>query len=394
VVPGGVGMDITFGDATLGIYDSAGNSSVLVQGSGSALDQFSVVADAILLNGSTPALLEDNQTFSGQNTFNSTTAPLTIANTLPVYRIDETDAAADERRWREIVSGGSLSFETRNDADSTGNTWLQVDRTGTTVDSVTLLGSRVIVTNPDTATASTDLFLDDGDAAANERLWRFRGNTAGQLQLGALADNLSSGTNFMLVDRTSTTIDSVILQSDTGLTVRRTGADSSSPYVGLQDASSNNLGYFQSILGHLRVQNPVASGRIDLIPGSGGHVTFPSIATTASAANAFIDTGLNNALLRSTSSIRYKTDVQDVDPQMINRLSELRPITYRSKAPADDPNRRWIGLIAEEVDGVYPELVNYDKEGRPDGVQYERLTVLLLKEIQDLRKRVAELEAK
>lgn len=75
-----------------------------------------------------------------------------------------------------------------------------------------------------------------------------------------------------------------------------------------------------------------------------------------------------------------------------DKLRNLRPITYHSKAEADDPNRRWFGLIAEEVAEVYPELVNYDAEGRPDGVQYERLTVLLLGEIQRLRERVEALE--
>ena len=66
----------------------------------------------------------------------------------------------------------------------------------------------------------------------------------------------------------------------------------------------------------------------------------------------------------------------------------LRPITYRSKAPADNPALRWFGLIAEEVSEVDPRLVHYtrdvDGNAMPDAVQYERLTVLLLKAVQEL----------
>ena len=46
-----------------------------------------------------------------------------------------------------------------------------------------------------------------------------------------------------------------------------------------------------------------------------GAVQFPAIGTTASAANAFIDGGAANSLLRSTSSLKYKADIEPLDPQ-------------------------------------------------------------------------------
>ena len=44
--------------------------------------------------------------------------------------------------------------------------------------------------------------------------------------------------------------------------------------------------------------------------GPGGNVYFPGIGTTASAANAVVNNGSSpaNELLRSTSSLKYKTD--------------------------------------------------------------------------------------
>ncbi len=56
-----------------------------------------------------------------------------------------------------------------------------------------------------------------------------------------------------------------------------------------------------------------------------------------------------NEILALTSSIEMKEDVQDVDVSlMIAKLQEVRLRSWRSKASADDPNRRYDGIILEE----------------------------------------------
>jgi autotransporter adhesin len=57
-------------------------------------------------------------------------------------------------------------------------------------------------------------------------------------------------------------------------------------------------------------------------------------------------------------------------------------------------NQEEIGLIAEDVAELFPEVVKYDNEGRPDGVNYSRLSVILLKAVQELTERVNKLENK
>lgn len=160
--------------------------------------------------------------------------------------------------------------------------------------------------------------------------------------------------------------------------------------------------------GWVRATNAAGSQTYALFMHNG--VQFPTLQTTASGANAYLDAGLSNALYRSTSSLRYKTDVQDLDGKYLDKLLELRPVRYRSAAGADDPSLSHFGLIAEEVAEIEPRLVNFTyadedyedvevesesaggeiasrterklKEGAgrkvPDGVQYDRLTVLLL----------------
>jgi len=46
------------------------------------------------------------------------------------------------------------------------------------------------------------------------------------------------------------------------------------------------------------------------------------------------------------------------------------------------------GLIAEEVDRVYPELVIRNAEGRIEGVHYEELAPMLLNEVQRQQRRL------
>ena len=61
--------------------------------------------------------------------------------------------------------------------------------------------------------------------------------------------------------------------------------------------------------------------------------------------------------------------------------------------PLNDPEKTF-GLIAEEVVEYFPELVSLDKSGIPKAVSYSKLPVLLLAEIQKLRKELEELKEK
>jgi hypothetical protein len=82
------------------------------------------------------------------------------------------------------------------------------------------------------------------------------------------------------------------------------------------------------------------------------------------------------------SSRRYKEDIQDLGAGT-ERLLELRPVTFRFKEEiAGEETALQFGLIAEEVAEVFPELLSYDEEGRPDGVKYRFLSSLLLNELQ------------
>ena len=79
------------------------------------------------------------------------------------------------------------------------------------------------------------------------------------------------------------------------------------------------------------------------------------------------------------SSARYKKDIQDMGATS-DRLMKLRPVTFRYKT--DEHGTRQYGLIAEEVEHVYPELIAYDIDGKVETVRYSMLTSMLLNEVQ------------
>lgn len=160
------------------------------------------------------------------------------------------------------------------------------------------------------------------------------------------------------------------------------------------DGPGDNFVYYAPLgKTHLWSIASVAVMRIDSTT-----VKFPTIGTTAAAANGYIDNAAGNSLLRSTSSRRYKEDITDVTVEEAkNILRKLRGIRYRSKAPADD-NKLWFyGLIAEDVAEVDPRLVQWSfaedqKTLRPESVMYDRLGVLLLIVQKDLDDRLTVLE--
>lgn len=89
------------------------------------------------------------------------------------------------------------------------------------------------------------------------------------------------------------------------------------------------------------------------------------------------------------SSIRYKKDVVGIESTS-DRVELLKPVRYKKIENEVEE----IGLIAEDVAELFPEVVKYDNEGRPDGVNYSRLSVILLKAVQELTERVNNLENK
>jgi hypothetical protein len=125
-----------------------------------------------------------------------------------------------------------------------------------------------------------------------------------------------------------------------------------------------------------------------------GFVFLPSTAgkTTGSSANLYIDSG-NGAVYRSTSSLKYKTNVQDATHGLADLL-QLRSVTYEGKAETD-AGKTFGGFIAEEVhEAGLTEFVQYADDGSPDALSYGNMVSLCIKAIQEQQALITTLTAR
>lgn len=129
--------------------------------------------------------------------------------------------------------------------------------------------------------------------------------------------------------------------------------------------------------------------RCDGLIFTGTSASSPYNNTSGSAANVYV--GSNGLLYRSTSSLKYKVDVQPATHGLAEVL-QLRPVTYKTHTDADII---YGGLIAEEVDDVgLTEFVQYADDGTPDALAYGNMVSLAFKAIQELNGKIEALEAR
>ena len=100
--------------------------------------------------------------------------------------------------------------------------------------------------------------------------------------------------------------------------------------------------------------------------------------TTGGAAVAVLIDGTGQ-LGTTSSSATVKHDIQDM-ADASDAIMQLRPVTFVYNG--DESNTTQYGLIAEEVDEAFPNIVVHDKDGQPETVQYHVLPVLLLNEMK------------
>jgi hypothetical protein len=110
---------------------------------------------------------------------------------------------------------------------------------------------------------------------------------------------------------------------------------------------------------------------------------------------------VNGTFYAAGSSADYKQGVCQYNTDSC-MFMKLNPVTYQYKDEychlgKELKSGTQIGLIAEDVAEVYPELailVNEEDEKVVRNVDYEKLSIILLSELQKLRAEVDELKSK
>lgn len=150
----------------------------------------------------------------------------------------------------------------------------------------------------------------------------------------------------------------------------------------------------------------------------GGRLYVPNIRRSGGSSGT-VNVSANGQIFNPGSSIRYKKDIETLQSSYADKVLDLRPVLYKSKTPTDEcepSHYSWYGLIAEEVAKIEPRLTHesYTDDSweyvvdektklqerklktnptrRPEGVNYDRIGVLLIDVVRRQRDKIESLE--
>jgi hypothetical protein len=275
----------------------------------------------------------------------------------------------------------ALGFNTQgNDNTATGEAALSGNTTGSFNTATGAFALRLNTTGDDN-TANGQLALGQNDTG-------FFNTATGTL---ALANNASGSFNtaigrLALFGNESSDANTAVGASALGNT---TGSNNIG--IGLEAGLDLTTGSDNICIG-----NPGAAGESSTIRiGTAGKQTATFVAGISGATSpggvAVFVTGTGK-LGTVTSSRRVKEDIREIGEES-DGLMSLRPVAFRYKPEIDPTGLTQYGLIAEEVADVYPDLIVYDRDGRPETVRYHLVNALLLNEVQK-QHRTAEAQEK
>jgi len=156
---------------------------------------------------------------------------------------------------------------------------------------------------------------------------------------------------------------------------------------GQSDYAFANPGSNQSLNDLCMAVHTTVSGRQAFFMSQGGDV---GIGTITPQMRLDVAGGILCDHLFDRSSAALKTDIRPLSESSA-LIAALAPSRYRLKDPARGGED--IGLIAEQVDKVLPELVAHNPDGSAIGVKYDRLSVLAIGALQDQAATLRRLEA-
>jgi hypothetical protein len=124
---------------------------------------------------------------------------------------------------------------------------------------------------------------------------------------------------------------------------------------------------------------------------NGGNV---GIGTTNPTVKLEVNGRLKTQGINELSDVRYKKDIQTLTNALAN-IEKLRGVSYdwkQSEFPEKNfDTKHQIGLIAQELELVYPELVNTDAEGYKS-VDYSKLVAVLIEAVKEQQVEITALQ--
>ena len=124
-----------------------------------------------------------------------------------------------------------------------------------------------------------------------------------------------------------------------------------------------------------------------LVAGNGSSLTARSNALTLLKNGNLTIAGT----LTQSSDLRFKKEIEPLASALDGVLG-LRPIRYRFRENTGHPTDRQIGLGAQDVERIFPELVHRDSQGHLS-VAYTQLAAVLVRAVQEQQQMIEALRA-
>lgn len=202
-------------------------------------------------------------------------------------------------------------------------------------------------------------------------------------------DGVNTSATFFDVGFNTSSSSTAILQSENGIGI---GADSG--HAGIYTSSNNGYGdiYLNSANGTVTLyNNGVRSSQLSS-ETQGDLKIYTDLQNQFDGSRTLNATFSNDDLtvqgdITSVSDVRTKENIETVE-NSLDLVSQLRGVWY-NKIGKDE---RKVGVIAQEVEEVLPEVVHTDAEGMK-AVDYGKMVGVLIEAIKDLKAEIEELKA-
>lgn len=182
--------------------------------------------------------------------------------------------------------------------------------------------------------------------------------------------------------------------------------------IGFNSLTSHTVGDGNTAVGFYALANHVSGdGNVALGIRAGAGVTTASNVICIGADGADVDNSCyignifgstspngvavlvdsNGRLGTMTSSKRFKEAIKPMN-EASQALFALKPVAFRYNREIDPAGTSQLGLVAEEVEEVNPDLVVHDRQGKPYSVRYDQITAMLLNEFLKEHRTVRDLQ--
>ncbi len=238
--------------------------------------------------------------------------------------------------------------------------------------------------------ANIELVADDQAGETSGRIVMFNTANGGTVnETVFINSNNSAGEGFFAL-RDASGNDRIALDGGSGnISANRTDGGSAANFfvasdnggIAIQNASNQNKFFYEANAGNLELRDDGGTTTI-IHDGNLGNIS----------ANGDVS---GNTLTSSdgmvqTSDRRLKKNIQDLASPLENTL-QMRGVSYQWK-DENKSQRNQIGVIAQEVEEIYPEFVFTNDKGMK-AVNYAQMTAVLIEAIKELNAKVEKLES-